>query len=218
MLKRRKKCTENHIGNATANGDAMIKTATQTGYRDLFADHIMRDFAVNERRPLFLLKRLHRRGLYKFWTLHDDTSGEMLAYAGFLLAPDTDAMLLDYLAVEPQYRGKGIGSRFLKEISAYCDTGGVLIECEAPESAGSLEEKDIRLRRIAFYLKNGAVETRTRWRFFGVDYDLLWLPVKRAADEVDIGEAIVALYGSGLPRWLAILAVPFLRRNVRNKP
>lgn len=193
----------------------MVQTVREQAFGALYRGHIRRDFARNERRPLFLIRRLHVRGMYDFLALRDDANGELLAYAGLLHAPGVDSMLLDYLAVEPEYRDKGVGSHFMRELAAHCKAGGILIECETPALAKDAEEQATRRRRIAFYLKNGAVETGEKWHFFGVGYDLLWLPMVKQADEVDVTKDITALYSVGAPHWMARLASRVLGKGAK---
>ena len=140
------------MGMFKIGGDAVIEKVDQRKYGALYRRCIERDFARNERRPLFLIHRLHGRGLYDFLALRDDATGRLLAYAGLLHAPNVDSMLLDYLAVEPEYRDKGVGSRFMRELATYCTAGGILIECETPAMARGTAERAVRERRVGFYL------------------------------------------------------------------
>ena len=203
------------MGMVKIGGDAVIEKVDQRKYGALYRRCIERDFARNERRPLFLIRSLHERGMYDFLALRDDATGRLLAYAGLLYAPGVDAMLLDYLAVEPEYRDKGVGSRFMRELATYCTAGGILIECETPALAKDAEEQAIRERRVGFYKKNRAVDTGEKWHFFGVGYDLLWLPIQKQLAEVDVRRDISTLYSQGTPRWMARLAVHVMGGNAK---
>ena len=196
-------------------GDVVIEELDRRKYGALYRRCIERDFTRNERRPLFLIHRLHKHGMYDFLVLRDDATGKLLAYAGLLHAPGVDSMLLDYLAVELKYRDKGVGSRFMRELAVHCKAGGILIECETPALAKDAEEQAIRGRRVSFYLKNGAEDTGAKWRFFGVGYDLLWLPIQKQLGEVDVRRDIAALYSQGAPRWLAHLAMRMMGGNAK---
>ncbi len=193
----------------------MIKKVEQRIFKELFHIHIQRDFEKIERRPLSMLDRLHRRGLYDFFTLNDDRTGEILAYAGLLHMPEIDTELLDYFAVIPEYRNKNIGSEFLKDIASKFDISGILIECESPEYTNDIKEKGIRNRRIFFYLRNGAEETGFRMSYLGVGYELLWFPIKKNADNVDIENIVLTASSSAIPSWLARIITPFLRKGIR---
>lgn len=193
----------------------MIQEVREQAYGPLFRGHIKRDFVRQERRPLYLLLRLHRQGMYTFLAMRDDKSGKLLAYAGLLHSPGVDSMLLDYLAVEPEYRGAGLGSQFMKELAAACDTGGIIIECDSPAQAKTADERKIRERRIGFYLRNGAVATGARWRFIGIHYELLWLPIHKSLDEIDMGRDIPALYSTAAPQPMRKLVTKLLENEIQ---
>jgi hypothetical protein len=106
---------------------------------------------------------------------------------------------MDYFAVMPDLRCRGVGREFLAQLPNKWDKDGIIIECEMPDKAKSTEEYDIRKRRINFYIRNGAVLYPIGWRAFGVDYNLLWLPINKAAEAVDIPSDIRALYGLSMP-------------------
>jgi hypothetical protein len=68
--------------------------------------------------------------------------------------------LLEYMAIDPQKRSKGLGSFLLQHsiqllFKAY-ETRPILIEIDSPEQAS--EEQEIRERREAFYRKMGALK------------------------------------------------------------
>jgi GNAT superfamily N-acetyltransferase len=64
-------------------------------------------------------------------------------------------VLLDYMAVKPEYRKHGLGSEFLKNINRITGLKNrfFLFEVEDPK-AGS--DTETRQRRVYFYRKNGA--------------------------------------------------------------
>lgn len=192
----------------------MVEVVAIQKYRALYRHCIERDFARDERRPLFLIRRLHARGMYDFLVLRDDKTGKLLAYAGLIHAPNVDSVLLDYFAVEPSHRGEGVGSRFLWDVVCHYESaGGILIECETPALAKGEAEQATREKRIAFYLKNGAESTGAQWHFLGVGYDLLWVPLQKQSKNVDVRRDIANLYGLGAPHWMARLASIVLGGN-----
>ena len=78
---------------------------------------------------------------------------------------------------------------------------------EAPYAAENPDEKKLRERRIGFYLKNGAVMTEHYWKAFGVEYNLLALPIEGAdITNIDFGSEIHNLYLSSFGRLFAIYA------------
>jgi ribosomal protein S18 acetylase RimI-like enzyme len=73
---------------------------------------------------------------------------------------------LKFLAVDPAIRGRGLGPILLRDalrrirVDGRRMTGwphlGLVLEVERPECAESDAERDLRSRRIGFYLRNGA--------------------------------------------------------------
>jgi GNAT superfamily N-acetyltransferase len=80
-------------------------------------------------------------------------------------------LYLKYLAVASTHRDRGIGGQLLRLISNAGEEisqmfgldgcRGTLIEVERPDDSLSVAERDLRIRRIDFYLRNGAVPSGT---------------------------------------------------------
>lgn len=68
----------------------------------------------------------------------------------YILPSDGRTFLL-YLAVVPEKRGKGIGSRMLQDLKDRSYGKTIFLNVEPPEGP----EKELRLRRIGFYKRNG---------------------------------------------------------------
>lgn len=151
----------------------------------LFESHMRRDFPDNELKPLWRLYELKERGIYRTTALY--TGEKLCAYAMFSSAPDCPCLLLDYFAVDPALRGKGIGTRALKVIAEWAKdkTQGILIEAENPDFARTLEERRTRIRRLDFYRHCGAKLTGYKLWLYFVDYRVFYL----AADGVQRTDA-----------------------------
>lgn len=107
-------------------------------------------FPRAERKPFLQLLRARRRGKAELLGVFDDA--DTLCGIAILLKNDTHA-LLDYFAVMPKKRGDGIGSRALALLRDHCGERRFLLEieqCDIP-----CENKEQRLRRRRFYLRNG---------------------------------------------------------------
>jgi GNAT superfamily N-acetyltransferase len=83
---------------------------------------------------------------------------------------------LAYLATDPQRRNAGLGAAFYRHavetlikdgIAAGRPTLGMALEVERPEDAPTEAERELRTRRIGFYIRNGA------FLLPGLDY---WTP------------------------------------------
>lgn len=107
-------------------------------------------FPRAERKPVLQLLRARQRAKAELLGIFDDAN--ILCGIAILLKNDTHA-LLDYFAVMPKSRGEGIGSRALALLRDHCGDRRFLLEieqCDIP-----CENKEQRLRRRRFYLRNG---------------------------------------------------------------
>ena len=127
-------------------------------------------------------------------------AGHLAGLAVAVDLDDTDAVLLEYLAVDPARRSAGLGSRLLHSV---CDdvrasrpgVSTIVLEVEPPAAgAGSRSEavRRDRERRGAFYRANGAVPVDTAGAYevpaFGAGgtlrFDLLALPLSSGGPPV----------------------------------
>ena len=136
------------------------------------------DFPPDELKPLAHLLRMVEEGLCTYYALYEGK--EVLSYFG-LCVKDGFA-LVDYLAVTPKKRGQGIGSETLKFLKEAAGDNRILIECEDIAATSDPSEKNIRTRRINFYLRSGFTLTTAKANLFGVDYVLLTCPETGAAE------------------------------------
>jgi GNAT superfamily N-acetyltransferase len=115
---------------------------------------IERDFASGEYPPLDVLSNQLQKGRQEGFVLCDGTND--FAYCFCAASPDHDYVLISLFAVFKEYRGQGIGSTFLEKLhTRYAHKQALIVEVERPENAHTAEERDKRLRRIAFYEKAG---------------------------------------------------------------
>jgi ribosomal protein S18 acetylase RimI-like enzyme len=117
--------------------------------------------------------------------------GELVGFAVTMPLPRTDAHFLQYLAVAPRFRDRGIGSKLLgtvrQRLRRAGDASGLILEVEPDDRA---PRKALRKRRIEFYRRNGAriVECAPHYRAPGpagqgaLDYMLMWLPFRGTAE------------------------------------
>ena len=147
------------------------------------------------------------RGEYICYGAFD--GGAILAYAFFVLMGRK--ALFDYFAVDEALRDRGIGSRFLRALIGGPLSGMdcVLLEVDDPGAAPTSEERQVRERRLAFYLNNGLEDTHARATVYGVDYVILSLPVGPAPDSEQARRVYADLYRAILPprfydRWVVV--------------
>ena len=154
--------------------------------KDWYDRHICRDFPADEVKPFETLENLLTKGNYRC-ILFCDESDQPAAYAYTMTLGDYT--LLDYLAVEPQLRGKGIGSQVLPILTETLIPKGntMLIEAENPACAQNLEDRSVRMSRVRFYKNAGMKMTEVLEKTFGVDYRILTGGTVRTDKEVAQG-------------------------------
>ncbi len=144
----------------------------------LYGERMEADFPPEELRPFSSIRELTGEGKYKSFGCFEEGLG---AYGTFLL---------DYFAVDAGRRGQGIGTRGLRmlgEAARGLGAGFLLIEVESLESAETPAQTEERTRRIQFYNGCGCRETAVYSWLFGVEYQILVLPLgdrMPGADEV----------------------------------
>lgn len=144
-------------------------------------------FPKSEKKPFSMMKRLQRKGNMEFLCVEDE-EGCFLGLAIMLLCGEL--ALLDYFAILPEHRGKNVGSqalaalqqryrdkKFLLEIesTAGLEAGGDGSDCKtaAAETIKLPENAAERLRRKAFYLRNGMTPIDFNVDLFGVEMEIL---------------------------------------------
>ncbi|MBR2749717.1 MAG: GNAT family N-acetyltransferase [Lachnospiraceae bacterium] len=165
--------------------------------REVYEKYLYYDFPDDERKPLSRIEQSIREGRYLCAGAFDEDGG-FLAYAFFVF--EKDVCLLDYYAVVPEMRGKGIGSAFLKEAVNHAGFGTNIIEIEDPDAGDTDKEKMARKRRLDFYLNAGCVNTHVHVLVFGVEYLLLEYPVNTVHSGKEITDGYFSIYRSILPK------------------
>ena len=165
--------------------------------RALYRSRLAADFPPDELKPLSAIESALARGEYACYGAMD--GDEALACAFFVKLGGK--ALFDYLDVARELRDRGIGSRFLQALIAgpLRDLDCVLLEVDDPDFAPDAEELETRRRRLAFYLRNGLVDTGVRATVWGVEYRILALPVGRAPTPAQARETYAALYRAIFP-------------------
>lgn len=85
--------------------------------------------------------------------------GSLTGMLQYEVIQNVSAAFLWYFAVQPEHRGKGLGTQMYQELwhRLDLDTSTVLVfEVEMPEEAQSQEQRRLAERRIAFYHRQGA--------------------------------------------------------------
>lgn len=182
-----------------------IRTLTAEQITTVYKRYLTRDFPPTERRSLRNILTLTERDEYSTLGLFE--ANTLLGYA-FFVRHGRD-LLIDYFAILDGNRGRGLGSHFLRLIADYGkDAASLIAEIEDPDTAHNEEERTRRLRRKAFYERNGFRDTGARVVTFGVHYRLIETgETTHTADE--IRSIYAAHYRSILPAVLFKTQIKF---------
>ena len=166
----------------------------------LYHAHMEKDFVPQELRPWYSVERLTEQGCYAAFACQEE--GRLVAYAAFACCEA--GVLLDYFAVVPQLRGKGVGSRFFRELRGVFpqfEASCVFIEVESLESACSPEEREVRRRRIRFYQRCGCEGPPIFAHLLGVEYQILAFPLEgQLPSPEELEAALMRIYQVVIPR------------------
>lgn len=167
-------------------------------------------FPADECRPLQMMLRLMRKGLYEVLDFSDGNGP--VGYALSLLPKDSRAVLLDYLVVADHMRGQGIGSAMLAMLREYYapHADAILIESEHPAQA---PDALLARRRFGFYTRAGAVLLPFRVLLFGVDYAIFALPTAATLPGADWSSILLGIYRQTLPARFYATQVRLLRSD-----
>ncbi|WP_310605009.1 GNAT family N-acetyltransferase [Anaerosporobacter sp.] len=170
-----------------------IKIINTEQLSNLYKNYLVYDFPESELKPLAMIKTYMEHGIYTIYGLYEEE--ELLAYAMFVNNKESEFALLDYFASNRKYRSKGYGSTLLQMLKENDTVSkGYIIEVESLRTAKDEEERVIRERRIAFYEKNGLRKTAIRACVYGVEFDILYLPLCVEAEDSCLYEELKALY------------------------
>lgn len=125
-------------------------------------------FPLSERKPFSVITDLRKAGMVEIISIEDD-NGVFLGLA--ITAFYRDLALLDYFAIADDVRGHGIGSTALQLLKERYADKRFFIEIETTE--GESENHEERVRRKAFYERNGMTVLPYVVNLFGVEMEML---------------------------------------------
>jgi GNAT superfamily N-acetyltransferase len=140
-------------------------------------------------KPESLLRRMVER---ETAVLHEGTLGTVtaaMAVSGVVGPADNRKLIVDYMAVQHELRGHGLGHQFLRQIrdwavSAY-DVKAIIIEAEA-------EDNEANNARLAFWVHCGFIPTSYVHTYIWVPepYRALVLPLTPGFELEDDGQSL----------------------------
>lgn len=149
----------------------MIRKIEIEEIKELYKNHIKKDFPINEIPPAFTIKSNMKRQISEGFILVENS-----ASLGYSIATITDeSVVITLFAIYQNKRGAGIGTKFLKELLEYYkDKKVVILEVEKPEDAKTSDARIICERRIHFYENVGfKIYKDIDCILFGVPYYLM---------------------------------------------
>ena len=131
-----------------------LRAIPTTSWDTWYQTELCEAFPPNERKPLATMLELAAEGRYELLGLFDGV--DLLGYATLWSTPEWPSyVMLDYLGVTAARRNGGLGARILAALAEQeAGKRTVIVEADGPDG-GPEEERPLRLRRLAFYRRNG---------------------------------------------------------------
>ena len=167
------------------NADYQVRPFDNEMISRVYESEMVHDFPAAELKPLPLILSLVERDEYLCLGLYREES--LCGYAYLCRSSKVPYILLDYLSILRPYRNQGLGAVFLKLLQETYNhlAQGIVLEVESPHYAVDEDDKALRTRRIGFYLRNGLRKTNIISSLKKVDYQIMYLPLKRESNETD---------------------------------
>ncbi len=124
-------------------------------------------FPRSERKPFRIIRRMHEQGKTDILCISHE--GRFCGFASTING--SDGTLLDYLAVRRKLRGRGAGSAMMKHMLAEYGKTGLIVEIE--NAFEKCANRDERIRRRNFYIRNGMQPLDVFASVFGVNMEIL---------------------------------------------
>ena len=114
-------------------------------------------------------------------------------FVGFIITQsveDKPYILLDYIAILPEYQCNGYGKHAIKELNKIISEKyqGIIIEVEKLGLGKNEKENKIRQRRVDFYKELGAIDLNTDFKLFKI---ILSLYVLGSGDGIGNNDEII---------------------------
>lgn len=126
-------------------------------------------FPEIERKPIPLIEEKVAEGTSEVFAIME--GDEFVGFAIYVIGEKL--VLLDFFAILPEKRCGGYGSRVFPLIMNQYPDKHFLLEIEDPDGDVEEEEKELRKRRKAFYLRQGMKSMRFLIDLFGVEMEVL---------------------------------------------
>ena len=157
----------------------------------LYQEHMVIDFPKDELKPLKMILQSVQDGFYDCLGLFEKE--EMVGYT-FMVKLE-NSYLIDYIAIFPEHRNKGVGANLLTLIDDYLgDADRIIGEVEDPAYTDDEKQKTLQTRRLGFYLRNNCYDTGLRVECFGVKFIILEAGKKKCRDKDEVWDLYSRFY------------------------
>ena len=161
--------------------------------------YMKRDFPANELPPFFAVKRNFNKNIYAGFYLTDKTSDmsnlSNIGYAVITAPANLKYALINYFAIFPEQRSKGLGSEFLKILVSRYSDRTLVLEADDPSAAKNSELRNEAERRVKFYERAGFhIIPTERAKIFGVDMLIMASGQNSQGEKLNAREIMHALY------------------------
>lgn len=180
----------------TDNKQRRLQHLNPTQVREVYDKRMKADFPASELKPLEMIEQSVQKGIYECLGMFE--TDEIIGYA-FLIRMGT-ICLIDYLAVVPEQRDKGMGGELLRLLGKHLkEDEAVIGEVEIPSEAEDEAERTTRTRRLRFYLRNGLIDTGVSTVTFGVPFEILRFDNGKELSKRRVSELYEKIYRFILP-------------------
>lgn len=143
-----------------------IDYKSNTESKKIFKDLYFLAFPREERRPMKVLDRLSAKNKLQVKIIFLDNKPIGLVVFSLF----EDILWIDYLAIDPRIRSKGLGKKVLDYFKENYADYRIFVEVETPDL--DTDPDDEKNKRVKFYEKNGFSPCHVRARVFGCDFSL----------------------------------------------
>ena len=157
----------------------------------LYQEHMVVDFPKDELKPLNMILKSVQEGFYDCFGLFENE--KIVGYT--FMVKQENSYLIDYIAIFPEHRNKGVGANLLTLIDDYLgDADRIIGEVEDPAYTDDEEQKTLQTRRLGFYLRNNCNDTGLRVECFGVKFIILEAGNKKCRDKDEVWDLYSLFY------------------------
>ncbi|BCN32346.1 GNAT family N-acetyltransferase [Anaeromicropila herbilytica] len=176
------------------NNNITMKELKEEEQYNFYQTYLIHDFPESEVKPYDIIEESTGQGKYISYGFFRNL--EPLGYAFMTKAKENGGLLMDYFAVIDKHRSKGLGSSIVETIKRELQGRyeSVIIEVENPEVEMDEKKKEVRNRRIAFYLKNGFKMSNIQSRVLTDEYLIMTLELGKELEERQVYLELQAIY------------------------